>query len=197
MDTSGIRGLLGLFLASGHLVHCRTPVKSYVRGTFHAGTKDRDFLEEKLAEVRLFVPTRAQVSPYQTTARESGRRTTVLRFRFSSNALRPIYNLLYPNGEREITRPVLELLGGRAAAWLWAEGARSYGNDTVLSHVGNLRDEARLISGWLELLTGAKSTVVDNWSRPRLLFDQGHSCQIRNALRDYAPASREPLFCPD
>lgn len=195
MDTSGVRGLLGLFLASGHLTCHRTPVKSSIRGTFHAGVDDRAFLEEKAQEVRLFVPTEAVISPYRTPVRDSGKRTTVLRFRLTSTALRPIYNLLYPNGEREITRPVLELLGGRAAAWLWAEGARLLPDgSSVLSHVGFLKCEARLISGWLELLTGASSSVTDQWRRPRLAFSVDDTARIRSVLHVYAPQARLPLF---
>lgn len=196
MDTAGVKSLLGLCLAGGYLSYCRRPAKSFVRATFASGIRDREFLEEKVAELRQFVPTKGTITPYQTATRESGNRTTVLRFRLSSSALRPIYNLLYPSGEREITRPALELLGGRAAAWLWAEGCRIGPDGALLSHVGSLQDESLLVAGWLELLTGASPELVTTYARPRLHFDPGQTRLAQQALLPYAPQSRRHLFLP-
>lgn len=197
MDTFEIRSILGLLLAGGYLTYCRGASKDYVRATLNAGVGHRDFLEEKVAEIRQFVPTKAEIKPYLTPIRESGKRTTVLRFRFSSNALRPIYNLLYPCREREITRAVLELLGGRAAAWLWAEGARlSPDGSAVLSHVGTLQEEAQLIRGWLQLLTGVDAAISQGGgsARPRLYFSADDTRRLQTALLPYAPNSRRRLF---
>lgn len=196
MDTQDVKGLLGLFLASGHLAYCRCPSKSYVRATLAAGPAHRNFLEEKVAEFRQFVPTEASITPYQTTERITGRRSVVLRFRFSGPALKPIYNLLYPGHEREITRPVLEMLGGRAAAWLWAEGCRLTRDGALLSHVGTLQDEAQLIAGWLQLLTGAESELVASYVKPRLRFSEQQAALAQKALLPYAPLSRRHLFLP-
>ena len=89
-----------------------------------------------MAEFRQFIPTKAQIVHYKTAPRytdaqnkqgivdDGPRHTTVLRFRVSTNKLRPIYNLLYPSGNRQITQNVLDLLGASAASWAWAEGAR-------------------------------------------------------------------------
>lgn len=201
LDTQAVRGLLGVLLADGCLTRRKAPTRSYVIAAMHGSPKEQDFLDEKAAEVRLFVPTLAQVTPYRTRRRDSGNRTTVLRFRFTSGALLPIYNLLYPHGEREITRATLEILGGRAAAWLWAEGARLLDDGSVLlRRVGRWNDEARLISGWLELLTGAPSSIVypaANSSRngmPRLFFEAGAVRRLQRKLVSYAPQSRRSLF---
>lgn len=194
MNTADVRGLLGLFLADGYLALCRGATKTYIKATLNAGAHEQDFLEEKIAEVRQFVPTQARIVPYQTPQRESGKRTTVLRFRFTSHLLRPVYNLLYPFGEREITRAALELLGGRAAAWLWAEGCKPRADGVTLRHVGLLEDEARLISGWLQLLTGAESSVLTEKTRPRLHFNNENAKQVRKALLPYAPETRKQLF---
>lgn len=194
LDTVDVRGLLGLLFADGSLTYHHGPTRDHVRATLNAGAGERDFLEEKVAEVREFIPTQARIIPYQTRERDSGNRTTVLRFRFTSGKLKPIYNLLYPSGEREITRPVLELLGGRAAAWLWAEGARIRSNGATLRRVGNLTDEARLISGWLQLITGAESEVTTDQIRPRLFFHPRQAQILQGALLPYAPTSRRHLF---
>lgn len=201
LDTQVVRGVLGVLLADGCLVRQKAPTRDYVIAAMHGSPQERDFLDEKADEIRNFVPTRARVTPYRTPRRESGRCTTVLRFRFTSGLLLPIYNLLYPHGEREISRAVLELLGGRAAAWLWAEGARLLDDgSSLLRRVGRWEDEARLVSGWLQLLTGVESQVVypsaegNKNGMPRLFFDREATTRVRAELAPYAPAARRELF---
>ena len=195
MEAVDVRGLLGLLLADGSLVQYRSPGGGYVQLTLTAGIQESAFLEEKVAEFRLFMPTRAEIVPYKTTARSNGKSTTVLRFRVSTNRLRTVYNLLYPKGERRITSLVLEILGGRAAAWLWAEGARLQSDGTVeLKRVGQTQAEAALVGDWLETLTGAASEILHAHVRPRLLFTPDRARKIRSALADYAPPSRIHLF---
>jgi len=202
MDTPGVRGLLGVLLADACLMRQRAPSQDRIFAAMHGGSKERDFLEEKAEEVRRFVPTKARVIPYRTPMRESGNSTTVLRFRFTSNALLPIYNLLYPCREREITAPVLELLGGRAAAWLWAEGACLLGAEgATLRRVGRWEGEARLVCAWLKMLTGAESAVVypraganRGKGLPRLWFKPEQTHRLQASLLSYAPASRLHLF---
>jgi len=203
MNTQGVRELLGVLLADGNLGRRRTSTHMRIVAAMHGGEDELDFLEEKADEVRRWVPTKARVAPYSTPRRESGNSTAVLRFRFTSEILLPIYNLLYPSGEREITRPALELLGGRAAAWLWAEGARplDQGNGFLLRRVGRLEDEARLVSGWLEVLSGAGSAVVfpraaQGGSRglPQLWFQSSEVQRLQETLAPYAPRSRAALF---
>jgi len=197
LDTFDVRLLLGVFLASGYLTKKKGPCKDHVEATLNGSPRDSAFLEEKITEIRQSVPTRATIQPYQTPRRESGNRTTVLRFRFKSPSLKLIYNLLYPDGEKEITRAALSLLGGRGAAWLWAEGCLPQRNGSViLSHVGRFTDEAALVSGWIQLLTGASSSVTHSWKYPRLVFEPDDVALVFAALHSYAPRSREHLFCP-
>lgn len=198
LDASDVRGLLGLLLVDGSLVPYRSPGGGYVQLTLTAGSKQATFLEEKVQEFRQFVPTRAVITPYCTTPRANGKRTKVLRFRVSSNRLRPIYNLLYPAGERCITQTALDLLGAQAAAWCWAEGARiRKDGSSYLARVGATRPEAARIQSWLRMLTGAESNLVDGRTRPRLVFSEVETAKIRAALLPYAPASRRHLFQGD
>lgn len=185
-----------MFFADGCLTCRRGPSSSYVKASLNAGVHERDFLEEKVAEIRSFIPTTAEIVPYQTAERDTGNRTTVLRYRVSSTKLRPIYNLLYPQRRRRVTRTVLELLGGRAAAWLWAENARPGRGGMVLKRVGGSTEEARLVGGWLAVLTGADSEVLGDHVVPRLLFTIEQAATLRETLRPYAPASRACLFEP-
>jgi hypothetical protein len=205
LNTQGVRGVLGVLLADGCLVRSRTPTKERITAAMHGGESERSFLEEKAEEIRRWVPTTARITPYRTRQRESGLSTTVLRFRFTSDKLLLIYNLLYPCGEREITSPALEVLDARAAAWLWAEGARPFSDQGILlRRVGQTEGEARIVSSWLESLTGATSTAMyprlkagRSRGSPRLLFEPEQAKRLQEALRPHAPSSRAHMFAPD
>ena len=121
MEAADIKGLLGLLLVDGSLNQYRTPRGGYVQLTLTGGVTEAGFLAEKVDEFRQFIPTKAEIVPYRTAPRFSKRgdahgvvdaikprTTTVLRFRVSTNKLRPVYNLLYPDGNREITQNVLD-----------------------------------------------------------------------------------------
>ena len=195
LESIDVRGVLGLLLVDGSLVKYRTPTGGYVQLTLTAGVTESAFLEEKVAEFREFVPTKAEIVPYRTPPRASGKTTEILRFRVSTNKLRPVYNLLYPSGEREITSTALELLGGQALAWAWAEGARFHADGRAdMARVGSYLSEAERMRQWVERLTGAKSEVVTERTRPRLRFSQDDAQKLCDAIAGYAPASRRHLF---
>lgn len=193
-----MRGLLGLLIADGSLASYRTPAGGYIQLTLTAGISESAFLEEKVAELRHFIPTKAEIIPYSTAKRANGKTTPVLRFRVSSNRLRPVYNLLYPSGERRITQTALDLLGASAAAWCWAEGGRLESDGSAaLVRVGVTPDEASLVAAWLRMLTGADSRICDDHIKPRLTFTPEQSAKLRHALLPYAPRSRAHLFTGD
>tara|TARA_R100000742_G_C4234454_1_gene55342 strand:+ start:14 stop:721 length:708 start_codon:yes stop_codon:yes gene_type:complete len=198
LDATDVRGLLGLLLGDGSLVPYRTPGGGYIQLTLTAGASESAFLEEKVDEFRTFIKTKAQIVPYRTTPRANGKTTPILRFRVSTNKLRPIYNLLYPIGERQITHTTLDLLGAQAAAWLWAEGVKiRQDQSALLGRVGSTSEETLLIASWLEMLTGAKSKLEDNYVKPRLSFSPEDSVKIQEALKQYAPHTRKHLFQGD
>tara|TARA_Y100000589_G_scaffold307556_1_gene323356 strand:+ start:335 stop:952 length:618 start_codon:yes stop_codon:yes gene_type:complete len=167
--------------------------------TLTAGVKSSAFLEDKVNEFRQFFPTKAQIAPYKGSPRDNGKRTTVLRFRVSTNKLRPVYNLLYPAGERTITQPALDLLGAKAAAWCWAEGARinPRTQEAQLTRVGNTWAEASRLQSWLAMLTGATSELKEYRRKPRLFYNGPEAAKIRQSLIEYAPQSRIHLFTGD
>ena len=198
LDVQDVRGLLGLLLVDGSLVLYRSPSGGYIQMTITAGIKESAFLEEKVEEFKSFFPTRAEIAPYSTAKRANGKQTTVLRFRASTNKLRPVYNLLYPAGERQITQPVLDILGAQAAAWCWAESAGiGKRGGAKLTRVGNTRVEAMRLNNWFELLTGARGEVKDYRKRPRICFSPDQTKKIQEALIQYAPQSRIHLFTGD
>ncbi len=195
MDAADVRGLLGLLVGDGSLVPYRTPSGGYIQLTLTAGASESAFLEEKVEEFKQFIFTRAKIVPYKTKPRNSGKSTQILRFRVSTNKLRPVYNLLYPIGEKQLTRTTLDLLGAQAAAWLWAEGARPNKDGSVLlGRVGQTFEESQLIGNWLSMLTGAEGSIDEDYVRPRILFDSEQAQKIKEVLTSYAPKSRIHLF---
>ena len=195
MEATDVRGILGLLIADGSLVSYRTPSGGYIQLTLVAGASESAFLEEKVQEFNQFIFTKAKIVPYKTKARSSGNSTPILRFRVSTNKLRPVYNLLYPLGERQITQTTLDLLGANAASWLWAEGAKVIKDgSSLLSRIGSSFEEAHMIHGWLQMLIGAEGTIDENYVRPRLCFDTENTRKIQNQLIKYAPQSRLHLF---
>tara|TARA_B100000459_G_scaffold130047_1_gene83910 strand:- start:6988 stop:7680 length:693 start_codon:yes stop_codon:yes gene_type:complete len=195
LDAADVRGLLGLLVGDGSLVPYRTPSGGYIQLTLTAGASESAFLEEKVEEFKQFIFTRAKIVPYKTKPRNSGKSTQILRFRVSTNKLRPVYNLLYPIGEKQLTRTTLDLLGAQAAAWLWAEGARPNKDGSVLlGRVGQTFEESQLIGNWLSMLTGAEGSIDEDYVRPRILFDPEQAQKIKEVLTSYAPKSRIHLF---
>ena len=195
MDATDVRGVLGLLIADGSLVPYRTPSGGYIQLTLTAGSSESAFLEEKVDEYKQFISTKAQIVPYRTKPRHSGKSTPILRFRSSTNKLRPVYNLLYPLGERQITSTALDLLGASAAAWLWAEGVKIFKNcSSRLSRVGTTNEEAQLIASWIQVLTGADGQIDQNYVRPRICYSPEQTQKVQEGLFDYAPKSRIHLF---
>lgn len=198
MDAIDVRGLLGVLLTEGSMTDYSGPQKHYIQLTITAGLKNSAFLEEKADEICYFLSTEAQILPYAAHRSKSGKVSTTMRYRISSDRLRPIYNMLYPNKRRQITRTTLDMLGGHAAGWCWATGAKNNRDgSSVLEKVGQSEEEAELISQWLEMLTGAPSVIGFRTSRPHLEFTVDGGRKIRESLLNYAPRSRKHLFSED
>ena len=125
--------------------------------TITAGIKESAYLEEKVAEFKSFFPTRAEIAPYSTAKRPNGKQTTVLRFRASTNKLRPPLQPALPSRRETDNTARPDILGAQAAAWCWAESAViGKRGGAKLSRVGNTRVEAMRLNNWFELLTGAR-----------------------------------------
>ena len=195
LDVTDVRGLLGLLLVDGSLVHYRSPSGGYIQMTITAGLSESAYLEEKVKEFKSFSLREHRSCLTAQPSVRTASRPPCFVFRASTNKLRPVYNLLYPAGERQITQPVLDILGAQAAAWCWAESAvLGKRGGAKLSRVGNTRAEAMRLNAWLELLTGARGEVKDYRKRPRLSFGPKETQKVQSALMQYAPTSRIHLF---
>lgn len=195
MEAVDVRGLLGLLLVEGSMTEYSAPKRRYVQLTLTAGLKSSAYLEEKVEEIQYFLSSEANMLPYRHRRNKDGSVSTVIRYRMTTERLRPAYNMLYPGRERRITQPVLDILGGHAAGWTWAAGAKNEpSGSTKVLKVGRTEEEACLVSSWLEMLTGARSTVDFMRTTPHLEFTPGESLKARAALKPYAPRTRQHLF---
>lgn len=209
MDPDALRLMLGLLFADGYLSRTKTPRSYAYRATFLGGMGEMELLEEKLAEVRKCLGTVAKIDsftvgrksqPEPGVIKKSG--TKVYRFRIASFQLEPLWRLLHPRGYREITSALVELLGARAAAWLWSENVRILSEEksdggAVLRRVGQTGEEAEIVSEWLARLTGARSEISTKKRTPRLLFDRGNKELLQTALHPVAPFYSRWLFKPE
>lgn len=195
MDVVDVRGLLSLLLTDGSLVSYRTPGGGYIQLTLTAGINQSAFLDDKVREFKEFLPSKAKITPYKSSPRANGKQTSVLRFRVSTNKLRPVYNLLYPGGERLINQTALDLLGASAAAWCWAQGAHVHPDmSSELSRVGKTYMEGARMQAWISMLTGAQPVLGEHRQHPRLYFSAAETLKVQEALTQYAPPSRIHLF---
>lgn len=197
MEATALRGLINLCVATGNLSRYPSPSGGFSQLTLTGSKNTAAYFDDKVTEVRRFISSGAQVTPYSRLSANRDRYIAqALRYRISSSKLEPVYNLLYPNGFKEITSPVLEMCGARAAAWFWAEGAKINKDGSVhLKRVGLDYTEAELVSEWLRfLLMGVESEVSDQYSRPRLIFTPENARKAAARIKPYAPISRIHLF---
>ena len=208
-----MQGILGVILVDGSLNLVKTSVRESLQLTLTGGEDELEFLQEKVDEIDRHLPNKAQVFHAEVNKTQlSGpdgkpKATQILRYRLCSNKLMPVYNLLYPNHQREITDSALELLGGRAMAWAWAEAAQPMAGKKkfkdplkqrvshwILRRAGRTEKEAVAMQRWIQKLTGAQSTIERTNLKPRLLFQIAHAKELMSTLSPYAPESRIHLF---
>ena len=135
-------------------MYYRSPSGGYIQMTITAGLSGIGISRGKSQRIQVFFPYAcAEIAPYSTAKSANGKQTTVLRFRASTNKLRPLYNLLYPAGERQITQPVLDILEPRPPP---GAGPRALGSEDVVEpnfHGLGIHEQAMRLNNWFELLT--------------------------------------------
>jgi len=188
------RGLSSVLLSSGSFAILRRPTTAYVEIVWSGSQSHAAYFQEKVAEIQKFFPTKARlVSTTNRTAR--GKKVYPgLRFKITSDRLRPLYNLFVPRGAKRISSACLELCGARAAAWLFCDrGHRAPAGFCLRSAVGT-PGEAVLLGQWLQTILGVRCLVQVRSRRPLLIFDADNAAKAAEQLLDYAPLTRRHLF---
>ena len=194
MTPNEVRGLISLLLSSGSMALHRSPAGGYVRLTLTAGMQDAAYLQEKVDEVRQFLPGGGDIQTY----RSGPAAIPNLRFRVTAPDLRVAYNLLYPGHNRRITSTVLELCGARALAWYWSDWLKpEKGGNRLLGHVGRTDAEAVTVGHWMATILGVESELACSTQKPHrpcLRISAQQVSKGASLLLDYCPATRLPWF---
>ncbi|MCE2839152.1 MAG: hypothetical protein LW834_19745 [Cyanobium sp. 49614_E6] len=187
MTPDQARGLSSVLVSSGSFYLLRRPTVSYIEIVWSGSQRQAAYFHEKVAEIQHFFPTAAQVSP--GTAQSPG-----LRFKITSDRLRPLYNLFVPRGSRRISSACLELCGARAIAWLFSDHGRRTPRGFELGSVARHAEEAVLLAQWIKTILGVDCRARLRGRRLALLLDSTNAAKAAEQLLDYSPASRRHLF---
>lgn len=200
MDDDQLEILLGLIFAAGRIERYSQKGHWGYAAIFTGRLDEEDFMQEKLDEFRKAIPAKVRILPYRAnrgSSKGDGVRSTGTRrsrFRVRSPKLEIAWNLLYPNGYRQVTQVLLSMLSQRAAAWLWAENAKPHRYGTQLKRVGETRTQAEMTQLWLRGLTGAQGSIIQETRQPRILFEGPEETLVQQALAPYAPFSQRAKF---
>jgi hypothetical protein len=194
MTPDQARGLSSVLLSSGSFALLRRPTTSYIEIVWSGSQSQAAYFQEKVSEIKKFFPTKARlVSTTNRTAR--GKKIYPgLRFKITSDQLRPLYNLFVPRGSKRISSACLELCGARAAAWLFCDrGHRSPTGFRLRSAVASV-EEALLLAQWLQTILGVNCLLRVQGRKPLILLDADNAAKAAEQLIDYAPLTRRHLF---
>jgi len=186
MTPDQARGLSSVLVSSGSFYLLRRPTVSYIEIVWSGSQRQAAYFHEKVAEIQHFFPTAAQVSP--GTAQSPG-----LRFKITSDRLRPLYNLFVPRGSRRISSACLELCGARAIAWLFSDHGRRTPRGFELGSVARHAEEAVLLAQWIKTILGVDCRARLRGRRLALPLDSTNAAKAAEQLRDYSPAQTPPL----
>jgi hypothetical protein len=188
------RGLSSVLVSSGSFYVLRRPTASYIEIVWSGSQRQAAYFHEKVAEIQHFFPTSARV--YQTRPRTiSGvEQPAGLRFKITSDRLRPLYNLFVPRGKRRISSACLELCGARAIAWLFSDHGRRTPRGFELHSIARNAEEAVLLAQWMKTILGIDCRARLRGRLTALLLDPDNAAKAAEQLLDYSPLSRRHLF---
>jgi hypothetical protein len=194
MTPDQARGISSVLLSSGSIALIRCPTTSYVQITWSGSQRQAAYFEEKVNEIRRFFPTKAGILTTPKRTRHGVKLYPGLRFKLSSDKLRPIYNLFVPRGHKRISSSCLELCGARAAAWLISDHGHRTPNGLEIRSAAHHVEEYLLLAQWLQTLLGVVCKIAHRRDRPFLFIESNDAAKAAETLLDYAPATRRFLF---
>jgi hypothetical protein len=194
MTPDQARGLSSVLVSSGSFHLLRRPTASYIEIVWSGSQRQAAYFHEKVAEIQHFFPTTAQVSHTRPRTAAGSAQPPGLRFKVTSDRLRPLYNLFVPRGSRRISSACLELCGARAIAWLFSDHGRRTPRGFELQSVARHAEEAVLLAQWIKTILGVDCRARLRGRRLALLLDPDNAAKAAEQLLDYSPATRRHLF---
>jgi len=194
MTPDQARGLSSVLVSSGSFYLLRRPTASYIEIVWSGSQRQAAYFHEKVEEIKRFFPTSAQVTHTHPRTSAGVESSASLRFKITSDRLRPLYNLFVPRGTRRISSSCLELCGARAIAWLFSDHGRRTSRGFELHSVARHAEEAVLLAQWMKTILGVDCRARLRGRRLALLLDPDNAAKAAEQLLDYSPASRRHLF---
>lgn len=194
MTPDQARGLSSVLVSSGSFYLLRRPTASYIEIVWSGSQAQAAYFHEKVAEIKKFFPTSAQVTHARCRSSVDQAERSALRFKVTSDRLRPLYNLFVPRGARRISSSCLELCGARAIAWLFSDHGRRTPRGFELRGVARNAEEALLLAQWMQTILGIQCRARLRSRRFTLLLDPDNAAKAAEQLLDYCPATRRHLF---
>lgn len=194
MTPDQARGLSSVLVSSGSLGLLRRPTASYVEIVWSGSQREAAYFHEKVDEIQRFFPTTSRPIHARTTPRDGYNGPPSLRFKITSDRLRPLYNLFVPRGTKRISSACLELCGARAIAWLFSDHGRRTPNGFELRSVARNAEEAVLLAQWMQTILGISCRARLRSRRLALLLDPDNAAKAAEQLLDYSPLTRRHLF---
>lgn len=194
MTPDQARGLSSVLVSSGSLSLLRRPTASYVEIVWSGSQRQAAYFHEKVEEIKHFFPTNAQVIHACSRTKDGRRLPPALRFKVTSDRLRPLYNLFVPRGSKRISSACLELCGARGIAWLFSDHGRRTPRGFELRGVARNAEEAVLLGQWMQTILGVSCRARLRSRRLALLLDPANAAKAAEQLLDYCPDTRRHLF---
>ena len=206
-ETQLTRAALTVALGDGSLYIAKCGPKKTPRvhiGLRHS-VKQLAYMEHKVKHLKEFMPTKAKIHHVLGKSGFKNKKVyPMVHFGTSNKHLKAAYNILRPNGYKEITPALLSMLGARAAAWLYMDdGYFDATNARIDISMGSHSDqEIEMTIDWMEGLTGARGVLAKRsytWNNERrierLLRMSGKNCKkFLSAIDQYAAPSMEYKF---
>lgn len=194
MTPDQARGLSSVLVSSGSFYLLRRPTASYIEIVWSGSQRQAAYFHEKVAEVKRFFPTPARVIHTRPRTLRGVEQPAGLRFKVTSDHLRPLYNLFVPRGTKRISSACLELCGARAIAWLFSDHGRRTSRGFELHSVARNAEEAVLLAQWMKTILGVDCRARLRGRRLALLLDPDNAAKAAEQLLDYSPLTRRHLF---
>jgi hypothetical protein len=206
-ETQLTRAALTVALGDGSLYIAKCGPKKTPRvhiGLRHS-VKQLPYMEHKVKHLKEFMPTKAKIHHIMGQSGFKNKKVyPMVHFGTSNKHLKAAYNILRPNGFKEITPALLSMLGVRAAAWFYMDdGYFDATNKRLEISMGShSEDEIQLTIAWMEHLTGAHGVLAKRpytWNNERrterLLRMSGDHCKkFLDTIRDYSAPGMEYKF---
>lgn len=194
MTPDQARGLSSVLVSSGSFHLLRRPTASYVEIVWSGSQAQAAYFHEKVDEIKQFFPTSARVTHTRCRSSAGQVERPGLRFKITSDRLRPLYNLFVPRGSKRISSACLELCGARGIAWLFSDHGRRTPRGFELRGVARDTEEVVLLGQWMQTILGVSCRARLRSRRLTLLLDPANAAKAAEQLLDYCPATRRHLF---